>query len=146
MLPIKWLTIHCAATPEGRDNSAAEVRSWDIQRFGPPSYHHVIELDGDAIRHLQDDQRGAHVAKNNSGNIGICYVGGTTSLAAGGKPKDTRTPAQKATLERLVREYIAKYPGIRIRGHNEWPGVQKACPSFSVKAWLKGLGLEGHAG
>ncbi|HYC66040.1 MAG TPA: hypothetical protein VEC14_15020, partial [Reyranellaceae bacterium] len=64
---------------------------------------------------------------------------------SGAKPKDTRTPQQKATLERLVREYIAKYPGIRIRGHNEWPGVQKACPSFSVKAWLKEIGLGAYA-
>lgn len=146
MLPIRWLTIHCAATPEGRDNSAEEVRRWDIQRFGQPSYHQVIELDGDAVRHLADSQRGAHVARNNSGNIGICYVGGTACLNAGGKPKDTRTSEQLATMERLVREYVAKYPGIRIRGHNEWPGVAKACPSFSVKAWLEAIGLGAHAG
>lgn len=141
MLPIRFLTIHCAATPEGRDNSAEEVRRWDIARFGQASYHHVIELDGDAIRHLEDRQRGAHVGRNNTGNIGICYVGGTESLNAGGRPKDTRTQAQRATLERLVRTYKAKYPGIVIRGHNEWPGVAKACPSFSVAKWLKEIGL-----
>ncbi len=133
----KYLTIHCAATPEGRDNSAAEVRQWDIERFGQPSYHHVIELDGDAVRHLRDDQKGVHVAKANTDNIGICYVGGTTSLNSGAKPKDTRTPLQKKTLKRLILEYKAKYPGIIVRGHNEWPGVTKACPSFNVAAWLK---------
>ena len=137
MLPIKYLTIHCAATPEGRDNSAAEVKAWDIERFGQPSYHHVIELDGDAVCHLKDGVRGVHVANNNSGNIGICYVGGTEKLNAGGKPKDTRIPAQKVTMARLVREYQAKYPGIIVRGHNEWPKVAKACPSFSVAKWLK---------
>jgi N-acetylmuramoyl-L-alanine amidase len=137
MLPIRFLTIHCAATPEGRDNSAEEIRRWDIARFGQPSYHIVIELDGDAVRHLRDDQRGAHVAKANTGNIGICYVGGTETLNAGGKPKDTRTPAQKATMARLVREYQAKYPGIKVRGHRDLPGVKKACPSFDVAAWLK---------
>jgi N-acetylmuramoyl-L-alanine amidase len=137
MLPIRFLTIHCAATPEGRDNSADEVRRWDIARFGQPSYHWVIELDGDAVRHLRDDQRGAHVAKANTGNIGICYVGGTESLNAGGKPKDTRTPAQKEAMARLVLEYRAKYPGIKVRGHRDWPGVKKACPSFDVATWLK---------
>lgn len=136
MAKITHLTIHCAATPEGRDNSAAEVRAWDVERFGQPSYHHVIELDGDAVRHLQDHQRGAHVAGKNTGNIGICYVGGTTTLNAGAKPKDTRTQAQKRTMARLVREYDAKYPGLIILGHNEWPGVKKACPSFSVKQWI----------
>lgn len=133
---IKFLTIHCAATPEGRDNSAEEVRRWDIDRFGQPSYHHVIELDGDAIRHLKDTEKGAHVGGHNTGNIGICYVGGTTTLNAGAKPKDTRTNAQKVAMRTLIRTYQARYPGIIIRGHNEWPGVTKACPSFSVAKWL----------
>jgi hypothetical protein len=30
--PIKYLTVHCTATPEGRDNTAAEVTQWDIAR------------------------------------------------------------------------------------------------------------------
>lgn len=137
MLPILYLTIHCTATPEGRDNSAAEVKSWDIARFGQPSYHIVIELDGTAVRQLEDAQRGAHVAGHNTGNIGISYVGGTESLNAGGKPKDTRTPAQKTTLKRLVCEYQTNYPGIVVRGHRDWPDVQKACPSFDVSAWIK---------
>lgn len=137
MLPIKYLTIHCAATPEGRDNTAAEVTAWDIERFGTPSYHHVIELNGKTVRALGDHQRGAHVAKNNTGNIGICYVGGTTTLNAGAKPKDTRTKKQKVALKTLVQYYQMKYPGIIVRGHNEWPGVKKACPSFSVAAWLQ---------
>lgn len=138
---IKHLTIHCAATPEGRDNTAAEVTAWDIDRFGQPSYHWVIELDGTAVRTLEDDQIGAHVGKNNTGNIGVCYVGGTESLSAGGKPKDTRTVAQREALKGLVLQYQRRYPGIRVWGHNEWPGVAKACPSFSVAAWLKSAGL-----
>lgn len=137
MLPIKYLTIHCAATPEGRDNTAAEIRQWDRARFGQPSYHLVVELSGRAVRHLEDLERGAHVAKANTHNIGICYVGGTESLNAGGKPKDTRTPEQRATLKRLVQEYRAKYPGIVVRGHRDWPGVTKACPSFDVAEWLQ---------
>jgi hypothetical protein len=136
MLPIRFLTLHCTATPEGRDNTAAEVTKWDIERFGQPSYHIVVELDGDAVRTLRDDQRGAHTGGHNTGNIGISYVGGTTSLNAGAKPKDTRTPEQKATLRRLVSEYRAKYPGIVVRGHRDWPNVNKACPSFDVATGL----------
>lgn len=138
---IDYLTIHCAATPEGRANTADEVKAWDIARFGQPSYHHVITLDGKAVRHLRDNQKGAHTAKQNTGNIGICYVGGTESLNAGGKPKDTRTMAQKAALRALVVAYRAKYPKIIVRGHRDWPGVNKACPSFDVAAWLREEGL-----
>lgn len=134
---VKYLTIHCAATPEGRDNSAEEVRQWDIDRFGQPSYHWVIELDGASIRHLKDHEKGAHVGKSNTGNIGICYVGGTEKLNEGGDPKDTRTLSQKKAMLTLVRTYKARYPGIIIRGHRDWPGVTKACPSFDVEDWLK---------
>ena len=134
MLPIKFLTIHCAATPEGRDDKATTISKWDQQRFGQVSYHHVVELDGTAVRTLPDTTRGAHVGNHNTGNIGICYVGGMD--AANAKPKDTRTDAQKATLRRLVAEYKAKYPGIIVRGHRDWPGVAKACPSFDVATQL----------
>ena len=138
MLPIRYLTIHCAATPEGRDVKAETIDDWDRAKFGQVSYHIVIEVDGTAVRGLRDDQRGAHVGGRNTGNIGVCYVGGVDKK---GNPKDTRTPAQKATMLRIVREYQAKYPEIVTRGHRDWPGVKKACPSFDVGGWLREVGL-----
>lgn len=130
----KFLTIHCAATPEGRANTAADVSRWDVERFGQVSYHWVIELDGNKVRTLPDSQRGAHVARANTGNIGVCFIGGMTKDMKA--PKDTRTPAQRQALRELVLDYRKKYPGIIVRGHNEWPGVKKACPSFDVSEWL----------
>lgn len=142
-MPVGFLTIHCAATPEGRDVKAATIEQWDMAKFGRKSYHHIVELDGNDHCSLADVVKGAHVGGRNNGNIGICYVGGCDEHMHGAK--DTRTPAQKATLERLVRTYIQRYPSIYIRGHNEWPDVRKDCPSFSVRAWLKELGLQGHS-
>lgn len=136
MLPIKYLTIHCAATPEGRDVSPETIAQWDKAKFGQESYHWIITLDGEAHRRLADDVRGAHTGGHNTGNIGVCYVGGCDKAM---NAKDTRTPAQTAALAKIVHDYRAKYPGIAVRGHNEWPGVAKACPSFSVSAWLKTL-------
>ena len=140
--PIQYLTIHCTATPEGRDNSAAEVTRWDIERFGQPSYHWTIELDGTAVATLPESRKGAHTGKRNSGNIGISYVGGTEALNAGGKPKDTRTTAQKVTLLGLVRDYKRRFPSITVLGHRDWPGVAKVCPSFNVASWLRAEGLQ----
>lgn len=134
MLPIKYLTIHCAATPEGRDVKAPTISKWDKDKFGQISYHWVVELDGNRVRTLNDNQRGAHVGGKNTGNIGICYVGGVDAKM---QPKDTRTKAQKESLRTLVRTYQARYPGIIIRGHREWPKVAKACPSFDVAKWIK---------
>lgn len=132
--PIKFLTIHCAATPEGRDVKAATINDWDRAKFGQISYHFVIELDGTLVRTLPDTAKGAHVGGANSGNVGVCYVGGCDKAM---NAKDTRTPAQKTALRTLVRTYQDRHPGIAVRGHNEWPGVKKACPSFDVSDWLK---------
>lgn len=132
---VKYLTIHCAATPEGRDVKAAEINKWDIAKFGQISYHLVVELDGTYVRGLDDSVLGAHVGGKNTGNIGICYIGGMDKNMK--YAKDTRTAAQKKTLLTLVRTYKARYPGIVVRGHRDWPGVKKDCPSFDVAAWLK---------
>lgn len=136
---IKYLTIHCAATPEGRDVKAATINDWDIAKFGQISYHHVVELDGTHVRTLRDDQRGAHTGGANTGNIGICYIGGMDKNMKAAK--DTRTAAQKRMLLTLVRTYRARFPGIVIRGHRDWPGVKKDCPSFNVAEWLRANGL-----
>lgn len=135
--PVANLTIHCAATPEGRHVSAEEISKWDQARFGQTSYHWVVELDGSTHRTLRDNQKGAHVGGHNTGNIGICYVGGCDKAM---QPKDTRTDAQKKSLLTLIRTYKERYPGIVIRGHRDWPGVNKACPSFDVAGWLKQTG------
>jgi N-acetyl-anhydromuramyl-L-alanine amidase AmpD len=137
MGPIKYLTVHCAATPEGRHVSADQITSWDKAKFGQTSYHWVVELDGNMVRTLRDNQKGAHVGGANTGNIGICYVGGIDKKL---NPKDTRTDAQKKSLLTLIRTYKERYPGIIIRGHRDWPGVKKACPSFDVKSWLAETG------
>jgi N-acetylmuramoyl-L-alanine amidase len=138
MFPITHLTVHCAATPEGRNVTAEQITQWDVARFNQPSYHWVITLDGQAHRSLDDGVRGAHVAHNNSGNIGICYVGGCDVHM---KAKDTRTPAQCSSLETLIRDYQRKYAGITVLGHRDWPNVHKDCPSFDVRSWMKAVGL-----
>ncbi len=131
MLPIRYLTIHCAATPEGRDVKAAQIEQWDIAKFGQKSYHLIVELDGTIVRSLNDNELGAHVGGKNTGNIGICYVGGMDKGMK--KAKDTRTAAQKRSLKTLVATFRARYPGIIVRGHRDWPGVKKDCPSFDVQ-------------
>ncbi|PKB19669.1 N-acetylmuramoyl-L-alanine amidase [Novosphingobium kunmingense] len=134
MLPIRYLTIHCAATPEGRAVSHEQITRWDRDKFGQTSYHWVIEIDGSTHRTLTDDQKGAHTGGHNTGNIGICYIGG---MDAGKKAaKDTRTPAQKRAMRTLVRTYQQRYPGLKVFGHRDWPGVNKACPSFDVTGWI----------
>jgi len=107
----------------------ADVTAWHRKRgFNTIGYHYLIGLRGEVWRGRDDSVIGAHCEGLNSRSIGVCYVGG---LDASGKlPKDTRTPAQKASLEKLIKELKAKYPNATIHGHNEFSA--KACPSFRV--------------
>lgn len=128
--PISEIIIHCAATPEGKDFTVADIRAWHKARgWSDIGYHYVVYRDGRVMEGRPVGQIGAHVAGHNTGTIGVVYVGGVT--ADGKKAKDTRTPAQRASLVWLVQQLAAKHSGVRkVTGHNQY--AAKACPSFSV--------------
>lgn len=131
--PITGLIWHCAATPEGRWTTVAEIRAWHKARgWADIGYHYVVMLDGTILDGRPVDKLGAHVAGHNMGTIGCVYIGGIDKMSF--KPKDTRTPKQKAAMLWLTKALADLYPGLkRISGHNEWTSG-KACPSFKVPA------------
>jgi len=82
----------------------------------------------------------------------VCYIGG---LPADGKtPQDTRTPEQRASLKRLLRELHGRYPKALIVSHHDL-NPQKACPCFDAvsetgsreqvtEAWQATVALGGY--
>ena len=151
-MELKYLVIHCTATPEGREVTAGEIRSWHT---GPVSkggrgwkqvgYTDMIHLDG-TVERLVENNEDAYVdgweitngAKGyNSCSRHVVYVGGLASNAK--TPKDTRTPQQAKALKEYVLDFHKRFPQVKIIGHNEI--AAKACPSFDVQKWLKEIGL-----
>ncbi len=129
MRRINELIWHCTATPEGREVSVSEITSWHKQRgFKTIGYHKVVHLDGSVSEGRSESQIGAHVAGRNTGTLGYVYVGG---LNQNMRAKDTRTPAQKATMERLTREAVARYRLTKISGHRQY--AAKDCPCFDAE-------------
>ncbi len=151
--PMKYLVIHCTATPEGREVTAADIRRWHTSP--PPKgrgwrqvgYTDLIHLDGKVERLVKNNEdaqvdnweitNGA--AGYNSISRHIVYAGGCDKNM---KPKDTRTTAQKEALKRYVVDFHRRFPQIRIVGHGDLPGVNKACPAFDVSKWLKEIGIK----
>lgn len=132
MRTITEIILHCTATPEGREVSRATIRQWHIARgFNNIGYHYLIHLDGTVEQGRPIENIGAHCQGHNAHSIGIAYIGGTDST---GKPKDTRTNAQKAALIQLLQQLKQQYPQATIHGHQEY--ASKACPSFDVQKWL----------
>lgn len=135
---VNEIIVHCSATPEGRVVTAATIRRWHLDRgWRDIGYHYVIRLDGTIEAGRPLDEIGAHVQGRNTGTIGVCYVGGVTA-DGNMTPKDTRTPEQKAALDRLLRQLLADNPGItHISGHRDY--ARKACPSFDATAEYRPL-------
>ena len=87
---IKYLVIHCSATPEGRAHNAKDIDLWHRQRgFNEIGYNYVILLDGTIEQGRDVDKIPAHVEGHNKDSIGICYIGGVDKNTL--QPKDTRT-------------------------------------------------------
>ena len=154
---LKYLVLHCTATPEGREVSSSEIRHWHTdpkprgRGWKQVGYTDMIHLDG-RVERLVNNNEDAWVdpweitngAKGyNAVSRHVVYVGGLKNIP--GVPndrlpaKDTRTAAQREALKRYVLEFHRRHPKVKIVGHNQL--AAKACPSFDVPKWLKEIGI-----
>ena len=165
---IDAIVIHCSATPEGKPVTLEDIdRMHRAKGWKMVGYNYVIELDGKIRTGRPLTMTGAHANTEglsgksyNLHSIGICYIGGVEAtlnkkgeivekLNSRGKPiaKDTRTPAQKKSMVKLVYELVDRYPNIKeVIGHrdtspdkngdgfiNRYEWI-KECPCFEVRA------------
>ena len=128
MRKIDRIIIHCSDTPAGRYTTVADIDRWHRERgFKKIGYHYVIYLNGAIHKGRNETEIGAHCKGYNAHSIGICYVGGKEN----GKPKDTRTDAQKESLLFLLRDLKKRYPQAKICGHRDL--AARDCPCFDAK-------------
>lgn len=152
MKPVKYLVIHCTATPEGREVSAADIRRWHLSP--PPQgrgwhqvgYTDLFHLNG-GVERLVENNEDANVdpweitngvTGINSVSRHIVYAGGLTR--DGAEAKDTRTDEQRKALKSYVLDFVKRFPDVKVAGHNQF--AQKACPSFNVPIWLRSIGIQ----
>ena len=127
---VKYLVLHCTATqPEA---SIASIQNYWKNNLGwkNPGYHYIIDRFGNVVNLLPIELVSNGVQGYNSQTINISYVGG---IDKSGKPKDTRTEAQKQSILKLLKGLRVKFPKAKIQGHRDFPNVKKACPSFEAK-------------
>ena len=151
---LKYLVIHCTATPAGREVSADDIRRWHTspvsqggRGWKQVGYTDLFHLDGSVERLVGNNEdmnvdpwevtNGA--AGYNSVSRHIVYAGGVDANDVN-KAVDTRTPAQKEAMKRYVLDFHRCFPSVRIVGHNQL--AAKACPSFDVPEWLESIGIK----
>ena len=135
MRKINFIILHCSATKESVNVTVSDIDKWHKERgFTKIGYHFVVYLDGSVHKGRPIEEIGAHCKGQNSDSIGICYVGGLDNT---GKPKDTRTPAQKEALLKLLRTLKEKFPDAEIRSHRDF--ANKDCPCFDATSEYRNI-------
>ena len=90
----------------------------------------MVRRDGEIEPGRPEWMVGAHCVNHNTHSIGVCYEGG---LDIRGQPDDTRTPAQKASLRRLLEDLHRRDPRALIVGHHDL-NPEKDCPCIETVA------------
>lgn len=128
---IDEIIIHCSASKEGKEVSSDSIdRTHKGRKFSSYisggqthyiGYHFIIHLDGTIEECRPIAKMGCHASGHNARSIGICYIGGLDARDTNGKMiKDTRTPAQKEALIKLIKDLKSRFPTIkRVIGHRD---------------------------
>jgi len=131
---IDKIILHCSDTYEDMDIGVKEIRKWhtDPKPLGygwsDCGYHFIIRRDGKIETGRPLDLIGSHCYGQNTGSIGICWVGGLNDKD---NPVDNRTDAQKKALAALVINIQQEHPQSMLYGHNDFSS--KSCPNFDAQ-------------
>lgn len=150
---LQYGIIHTTLTPEHREVTAEEIKSWHMdppprgRGWDRPGYSDMIHLDGSLENLAQFDQDQiveAHemtwgVGGKNSISRHIVLVGGQDGAH---RPKDTRTPAQKGTLSIYIKHSILRHPQIKWGGHYQFDDAKPFCPGWDVVEYLRAIGVK----
>lgn len=142
---IKYIVVHCSATPASLDIGASDIDEWHKNKgWSSIGYHLVIRRDGTVEHARPYNVAGAHVRGYNDKSWGICLVGGLDSKR---KPENNFTEAQLNNLRKVLNSLKVMAPETEILGHrdlspdlnkdgkitkDEW---LKDCPCFDVREW-----------
>lgn len=134
----EFIAIHCSANPS-RYVSRSDLyflffisrgwKHWGYNYFVQPSGE-ILALCGiDESPFIEADEMVNGVAGWNNKTISIAYSGGVDKY---GNSLNTLTDKQKKSIKFLITQFKNQFKGIKVRGHRDFPGVKKACPSLNV--------------
>jgi len=131
MRKIKYLVVHCTATPQSTTIESIQNYWRTNLKWKASGYHKIVKANGDVVTLAPDEEVCNGVAGRNTVSLHVSYIGGIDSH---GKGYDNRTQGQKDALSMVLHAWRAKYPAAKILGHRDFAGVKKACPSFNAVA------------
>ena len=127
---VKYIVVHCTANGPTSKLGASDIRRFHLSLgWDDIGYHYIIKRDGTIEKGRDISRTGAHTYGYNSESVGVSYVGGIDN---NNNAEDNRTPQQKQSLIKILKELKQKFPQAKIQGHRDFAGVAKACPCFDA--------------
>ncbi|MBO6934870.1 MAG: N-acetylmuramoyl-L-alanine amidase [Deltaproteobacteria bacterium] len=138
------MAIHHTVTPATSDPA---VRVRGIQNFHIDSrgwcdigYHFLVSLDGRMWEGRPLNQLGTHVGGENTGNIGISYIGCFQNSGCNDwtpfTPPDAMIDAGATLVREMSRIYGIAVNATNVKGHRDHAGASTSCPGDNLHALL----------
>lgn len=155
---LNHIVIHCAATPNGKHFTAADIDRMHKQRgfkrdsqaarnFNPElkhiGYHYVIELDGSVQPGRHVEEIGAHVQGSNARSIGICMIGTDKFTRQQWESLRNTIIGLAATIRGTAilsvdnAMFHLKDMGIAVKGHRDFSPDKNGNGIIERHEWLK---------
>ncbi|MEZ4252077.1 MAG: N-acetylmuramoyl-L-alanine amidase [Polyangiales bacterium] len=103
-------------------------------------YHFLMSIDGRMWEGRELNFLGAHVANNNTGNIGVSFMGcfhtSSCSSLPPNQPPDVMVQNAARLVSELGRLYGIEPNATTVLGHRDHPGASTACPGDHLYARL----------
>jgi len=138
------IAIHHTVTPASTD-PATRLRGiqafhMDTRGWCDIGYHFLISLDGTVWEGRELELLGTHVGGNNTGNIGISFIGCFHSSGCNDwtpfDPPDAMVDSAATMVSRLADLYGIAISPTSVKGHRDHDGASTSCPGDNLHARL----------
>ncbi len=132
MRTINKIVVHCSG---GSQDATVEAikKYWKKIGWKRVGYHFIIDENGVETQLESIENLTNGVRNHNADSVHVCYIGGIEN----GKPKDTRTLAQKQKLRLRVNALKAMFPHAKVYGHRDLSPDKNGDGVVEQKEWVK---------
>ena len=125
------VAVHHSAGPTNQTVRVIQNNDMDADGFSDIGYNWLVDQSGKAYEGRAGGWLaiGAHAGGQNTGWIGICWIGHSGNVAP--------TEAALSTIKWLTQE-AERLAGhdLQVRGHGQVPGQATECPGSRLRAWI----------
>ena len=130
---------HSAGTSASNSQTLKNIQYTHMNdnKWSDIGYHFLIGKDGKCFEGRELKYKGSHVSKDNTGNIGICFLGCfETTQTNNATVSDEMIEKCSELIAVLAKSYKIKICKEVIRGHKQHKNAQTLCPGDLVMACL----------